>query len=154
MEIEITRAVALISINATLVVQLISFLIFMMLISRLMYQPLQDIVAERDRQIELMEKEIAATEADLEEVFFTIESQMLQAKNDAFAAQHQLEKDAAKQADALFEGVTAEISRLHEETKTEVQRQVQEVRQHLAEESERLSRIIMEKALDRRMANE
>ncbi len=154
MEIEITRAVALISINATLFVQLISFLIFMVLISRLMYHPLQDIMAERDRQIERMKEEMAAAEADLEDIFYKIEYQTREVKEEAFAFQQRLEKDGSVEADTLFSGVADEIERLNQETKQEVQRQIQDVRQHLAEESEKVSRIIMEKALDRRLVYE
>lgn len=154
MEIEITRAVALISINATLFVQLISFLIFMMLISRLMYHPLQDMIAERDRQIGQMKKDISAAEADLEDIFFEIESEKRKVKDEAFVLQLHLEKEGGKQADELFSEVNAEIEKLKAETKKEVQRQIAEVSQHLGEESERLSKVIMEKALDRRLANE
>lgn len=154
MEIEITRAVALISINATLVAQLISFLIFMMLISRLMYQPLQDVMMERDRQVEQMKKDIETAEADLEEIFYKIEMETRKVKDEAFSAQHRLEKDGAAQAQELFSNTDAEIDRLHKETKKEVQRQIEDVRQYLADESERVSRVIMEKALDRRVAHE
>ncbi|MFO8112509.1 MAG: hypothetical protein R6T92_08380 [Desulfosalsimonadaceae bacterium] len=154
MEIEITRAVALISINATLFVQLISFLIFMVLISRLMYHPLQDTMAERDRQVERMKEEMTSAEADLEEIFYKIECRTRDVKKEAFAIQQRLENDGAVQADTLFSGVADEIEKLNEETKKEVQRQIQDVRQHLAEESEKVSRIIMEKALDRRLAYE
>ena len=154
MEIEITRAVALISINATLVAQLISFLIFMMLISRLMYQPLQDVMVERDRQVEQMKKDIETAEADLEEVFLMIETETRKVKDEAFASQHRLEKDGAAQAQALFSNTSTEIDRLHEETKKEVQRQIEDARQYLADESERISGVIMEKALDRRVAHE
>ncbi len=154
MEIEITRAVALISINATLVAQLISFLIFMMLISRLMYQPLQDVMMERDRQVEQMQKDIETAEADLEEIFVMIEAETRKVKEEAFASQHRLEKDGANQAQELFASTNAEIDRLHDETKKEVQRQIEDVRQYLADESERVSRVIMEKALDRRVAYE
>ncbi len=154
MEIEITRAVALISINATLVVQLISFLIFMMLISRLMYHPLQDMMTERDRQIEQMKSDILAAETDLEDIFVKIEMETRKVKNEAFAIQHRLEKDAVAEADTLFTDVTAEIGKLSEETKKEVQRQIEEVRLTMADESERVTRTIMEKALGRRLTYE
>lgn len=149
MEIEITRAVALISINATLVAQLISFLIFMMLISRLMYQPLQDVMMERDRQVEQMKKDIETAEADLEDIFYKIEMETRKVKEEAFAAQHRLEKDGTAQAQELFSSTNAEIDRLHAETKKEVQRQIEDARQYLADESDRISGVIMEKALDR-----
>lgn len=151
MEIEITRAVALISINATLFVQLISFLIFMMLISRLMYQPLQDVVAERDRHINHMKDQIDSAEADLQDVFYQLELKSRKIKEDAYNVQHRLEKEGVLQADAVHSEIESEINRLHEEMKNEVQRQVQEVRLHLVEESERLSVTIMEKALERRL---
>ncbi len=151
MDIEITRAVALISINATIVAQLISFLIFMMLINRLMYYPLQDIMAERDRQFEQMKNDIKTVEADLENIRLQIDAETNNVKDEAFAVQKQLEKDAAQQSEAFFAEVNNEITRLSAETQADVDRQLANARKGLAEESERVATALMEKVLHRRL---
>jgi F-type H+-transporting ATPase subunit b len=154
MEIEITRAVALISINATILAQLISFLIFMLLISRLMYRPLQDIMVERDRQVEQMKLDIQTAQGDLDDIFMKIEAETQKIKNNAMEVEKQLEQEGLQKTDEVFEQVNKEIEKLSKETDEEVQRQINEVRKHLEEQSEIISRTIMEKALGRRLAYE
>ncbi len=154
MEIEITRAVALISINATILAQLLSFLIFMVIISRLMYRPLQDIMAERDRQVEQMKQDIQTAQADLDDIFMKIEAETQKIKSNALEVEKQLEQEALQKTEDIFGQVKKEIEELNQKTDQEVQRQINEVRQHLDEQSEMISRDIMEKALGRRLAYE
>jgi F-type H+-transporting ATPase subunit b len=154
MEIEITRAVALISINATILAQLVSFLIFMLLISRLMYRPLQDIMVERDRQVEQMKLDIQTAQGDLDDIFMKIEAETQKIKNNALEVEKQLEQEALQKTDEVFEQVNKEIDKLSQETDEEVQRQINEVRKHLEEQSEIISKTIMEKALGRRLTYE
>jgi F-type H+-transporting ATPase subunit b len=151
MEIQITRAVALISINATIITQLLSFLIFMMLISRLMYRPLQEIMTERDRQFEQMKEDIKTATGDLENIRSMIDAETNKVKEEAFAVQKQLEKDAGKQSETIFSEVNAEIARLSAETQKEVDRQLVNARKGLAEESERVALALIEKVLNRRL---
>lgn len=154
MEIEITRAVALISINATILAQLLSFLIFMVLISRLMYQPLQDIMAERDRQVEQMKQDIQSAQANLDDIFLQVETEKQKTKNSALEVEKQLEKEAMQKTEEIFKQIKKDIETLNQETDEEVRHQINEVRKHLDEQSEMISRTIMEKALGRRLAHE
>jgi len=154
MEIEITRAVALISINATILAQLVSFLIFMLLISRLMYRPLQDIMVERDRQVEQMKLDIQGAQADLDDIFMKIEAETQKIKSNALEIEKQLEQEALQKTDEIFKQINKEIGTLNQETDEEVRRQINEARKHLEEQSEIISRTIMEKALGRRLAHE
>lgn len=154
MEIEITRAVALISINATILAQLLSFLIFMVLISRLMYKPIQDIMAERDRQVEQMKQDIQTAQASLDDIFLQIETEKQKTKNSALEVEKQLEKEAMQKTEDIFKQVKKDIETLNQETDEEVRHQINEVRKHLDEQSEMISNTIMEKALGRRLAHE
>ncbi|RJP41671.1 MAG: hypothetical protein C4548_09020 [Desulfobacteraceae bacterium] len=151
---EVISTVALISINATLAAQLVSFLIFLFIINRLMFRPLQDVMGERERRIEDMRQEIEAADADMKQIFATLSDEEAKAKQDALLIQHKLEKEASQQSDVAFREVSAEIERLKAQTRQEVDRQILNVKQHLAEESLKLSKVIMEKALDRSLSHE
>jgi F-type H+-transporting ATPase subunit b len=151
---EVISTVALISINATLAAQLVSFLIFLFIINRLMFRPLQDTMEQRERQMEDMEKEIETADAEMKKIFATLEKEETKAKKDAFAIEHKLEQEGNQHAEAVFKEASAEIEKLKAQTRQEVEGQIFDVRQHLAQESEKLSRAIMEKALDRSFSHE
>jgi F-type H+-transporting ATPase subunit b len=151
---EVISTIALISINATLAAQLISFLIFLFIINRLMFRPLQDVMGERERRVDEMEQEIVNAEADRKHILAILEEEEAKAKQDALMIQKNLEKDGTQKAEAAVKEATAEIERLRVETTQAVQQQILDVKQHLAEESEKLSRVIMEKALDRSLSHE
>jgi F-type H+-transporting ATPase subunit b len=151
---EVISTIALISINATLAAQLISFLIFLFIINRLMFRPLQDVMGERERRVDEMEQEIVNAEADRKHILAILEEEEAKAKQDALMIQKNLEKDGTQKAEAAVKEATAEIERLRVETTQAVQQQILDVKQHLAEESEKLSRVIMEKTLDRSLSHE
>lgn len=151
---EVISTVALISINATLAAQVISFLIFLFVINRLMFRPLQNVMGERERRIEGMQQEIMTADAEMKQILATLEREEAKAKNEAFVMQKKLENEGNQTAGEFFQEATAEIDRLKTQANQEVQRQIVDVRQYLAEESEKLSRVIMEKALDRSLSHE
>ena len=55
---EIINTIALISINETLIVQLLSFLVFLFLINRVMIRPLRSVIDEREDFVTRVRKEI------------------------------------------------------------------------------------------------
>jgi len=151
---EITSTVALISINATLFAQILSFLIFLFIINRIMFRPLRDIMAKRDQTIEGMQQEIGNADAEITQIFATLEAEEQEVKKEAIAIRKGLEKDGKKVVDKIFKDTDSEIEKLRNQSKEEVQSQILDVRQHLSEESEKIARVIMEKALNRRLAYE
>ena len=58
---KIIETIQLITINATLFIQVISFLIFMYIINRIMFRPLRNTIAERHDYINSVQKDIAAS---------------------------------------------------------------------------------------------
>ncbi len=151
---EVISTVALISINATLAAQLFSFLIFLFVINRLMFRPLQNVMGEREQRIEGMQQEIVAADAEMKKILATIEKEEAKAKNEAFVMKKKLENEGNQSAEEFFREASAEIDRLKTQANQEVQLQIVDVRQHLAGESEKLSRVIIEKALDRSLSHE
>ena len=65
---EVVENVALISINATMVVQLISFLIFMVLLNRIMVRPLRTIMNERQSYIKQVGQDLTAAVESFEQI--------------------------------------------------------------------------------------
>ncbi|OQY06422.1 MAG: hypothetical protein B6I22_05580 [Desulfobacteraceae bacterium 4572_123] len=65
---QIISNIALISINETLFIQLISFLIFLFIINRIMFRPLRRIIIERENHIEKINLDIIDAEKFMEKV--------------------------------------------------------------------------------------
>ena len=63
---QIISNIALISINETLIVQVISFLIFLYIINRIMFRPLRSVTAERENHIKGIQKDIVEAENKLD----------------------------------------------------------------------------------------
>jgi F-type H+-transporting ATPase subunit b len=77
---QVVENIALISINATMVVQLVSFLIFMVLFNRIMIRPLRTIMNERERFVEKVRTDVRAAGEALGEMTRQIERQESEAR--------------------------------------------------------------------------
>ena len=72
---QIVSNIALISINETMVVQLISFLIFLFVINRVMFRPLRNTMQEREHDIEGIRVDIRDAEKKLEKTLQQVQDE-------------------------------------------------------------------------------
>ena len=149
---EIISNIALISINETLVVQLVSFLVFMYVINRIMFKPLTGIIGERNEHIDGMQMEIVKAEEELERVKQMLRENETAVKNNAFSIKTELESDGDKTAAEIFQEAKNEIDAMQQKAQAEVKVQVEEARRSMERESEVLVVQIMEKVLERRLS--
>ena len=150
---QIVTNVALISINETLVVQLISFLIFLFVINRIMFRPLRGTMAEREFYIEEMKSDIEHADKSYEDALLEIKKQEAAVKVEANKISLEHENDGSNEAKKIFESTRAEILQLKNEAEIEVTSQVESARLTIQAESEELAVTIMEKILDRRLTS-
>lgn len=148
---QIINTTALITINETLIVQLLSFLLFLFIINRLMVRPLKNIMGERDSYLENMRTEIVTAEEKLVGYANQIEKRRNKVKSEAFAFVGGLEEDGRKQAHDIFVEAAKEITALREKTEQKVNAQIVEARKNILSEAEPLAIHIMEKVLERRV---
>jgi F-type H+-transporting ATPase subunit b len=148
---QIISNIALISINETLIVQVISFLIFIYIINRIMFRPLRSVMAERKNHIENIGLDIVAAEKKLESLSKQITDQESAVKIEAFAQKRKLEEAGSRQADDIFTLTRNEIAAARDKAQKEIHAQVLEAKKYIKKESEALALNIMEKVLDRRL---
>jgi F-type H+-transporting ATPase subunit b len=148
---EIVSASALISINETFFVQLISFLVFMVILNRVMIRPLIDTMAQRKAYFADASTEIGKAKSDLDKLHKDLDRQRAQVLKEANAAVQQLEGEAEHQASEVMESARQQINALRHETDEKVNLQLKEVRIQLVGEVDALTTMIMEKALHRRL---
>ena len=150
---QIISTTALISINGTLIAQVVSFLIFLFIINRIMIRPLQNSMAERDKHIEKMKQDIVDADKDVENISMQLEERKSAVIEEALGITKELDQSGSKKADEIFVSARSEVAALKEKATKEVNAQLAEATKHLKKESEALAINVMEKILDRRLAS-
>ena len=151
---EIISNTALISINETLVVQVVSFLIFLFVMNRLMFRPLRKTMGKRSKYVSDLDQEIDAAERDILRYSKEIDKRRAAAHAEAHGVTAELEEKGTVEAHEIIDAAVKEISEIKQQTKTRIDAQISEARELLEKESESFSVQIMEKVLDRRLSNE
>lgn len=149
---EIISNIALISINETLVVQLLSFLVFMFILNRIMIRPLRGSAQDRDDYIEQLSTDITTAQEDMQAIATQIESQETEARQVAHAIQKDIIAQGNQEAQDILAAAKKDVVSLRQKTKAEIDATVADFRQSLEIEAERIAVDFMEKALNRRLS--
>lgn len=147
---EIISNIALISINETLIVQVIGFLIFLFVINRIMFRPLRNVMSDRDIHIERVQRDIIQAQKEVASISSQIQAQEAATREEAMALKDDLESNGSQQAKEIFASVKKEIVAGSQKVQQEIAVRISEERQALEKESEALALNIIEKILDRR----
>jgi F-type H+-transporting ATPase subunit b len=150
---EIISNVALISINETLLIQLISFLIFLYVFNRVMVRPLHGSVEERKAFVIKVSAEASVFETRLAEISAKIADQEASVVKEAHALRHKIEVEGSSEADHILDLARQNVTRLRKETEAAITAATEKAREDLARESASIAIGIMEKALNRRLAS-
>jgi len=147
---EIISNIALISINETLIVQVIGFLIFLFVINRIMFRPLRNVMSDRDIHIERVQRDIIQAQKEVASISSQIQAQEAATREEAMALKDDLESNGSQQAKEIFASVKKEIVAGSQKVQQEIAVRISEERQALEKESEALALNIIEKILGRR----
>ena len=148
---EIIATNALISINETFIVQLVSFLIFLYVMNRMMFRPLINAMEQRKEYLADVKTDIENAKLDLEALNREMDSHRHEVRKEADTAVDQLCDEGDERAKQLFESARTQIVKLREETEAKVKEQVADARVQLTGEVETVTTVIMEKVLYRRL---
>ncbi|MEJ2657616.1 MAG: hypothetical protein P8012_10535 [Desulfobacterales bacterium] len=144
--------IALITINETLFVQLLSFLIFLFIINRIMFRPLQEAMSERVNYMGKITTDTVDAVKELEDLTKRLKAQESEVRTKALELNRELEESGKKKSSEILASARQEIDEIKEKAEMEINTQIAEARKQLQEESEALAINIMEKMLDRRLA--
>lgn len=149
---EVVKNVALISINATAVVQLVSFLIFMVLFNRVMVRPLRRVMTKRERFTEQMKEDIIAANAAYADIAQQIGVQEKDARKTASNMRDEIESEGRQSAGNVIEETRKEIDALKVAAWQEADTKIADARRQIEAESETLSDQMVNYLLERRSA--
>ena len=151
---QIVSNIALISINETLIVQIISFLIFLFVINRIMFQPLLKTRGDRDQYLDQIAQDIVQAKEDLEQHTAELEARRNTVRSEAFEVSKELEAVGNREAMDIVDAAAKEVSTIREDTNRKLEAQIVEARKQVQKESEPLAIQLVEKILDRRISHE
>ncbi len=149
MRMQIVSNIALISINETFLVQLVSFLIFLFVFHRIMIRPLRDVMRQRQDLVSDMQQEMADAQVELEESVRRIREQESEVLRVANQIRSQLEEEGSRQAQEIVAASRGEVDGLRRAAESEISSLIGEARKSLQAESEMVANRMIEKILDR-----
>jgi len=147
---EIISNVALISINETLIVQVVGFLLFLFVINRIMFRPLRNVMSDRDIHIERVKRDITQAQKEVDSITGQIQEQETATRKEALALKDDLEAAGSQQAKEIFESVKKQITADREKIQQEIEVRLAQERQAVEKESQALALNIIDKILNRR----
>ena len=148
---QIISNIALLSINETMIIQLVSFLIFVFLINRIMFQPLSGEMRKRDVYINNIEKDIISAQQSLADITVQLKEGKFKAKEEASAIKTEFEHKGKLEASDIIKVAMDDVTAINTIAEAEVNAEIIKARKFLKKESEALALGIMEKVLDRRL---
>ena len=151
---QIVSNIALISINETLIVQVISFLIFLFIINRIMFQPLLKTRGDRDKYLNQIVQDIVQAKEDVEQYTLELEERRNTVRSEAFEINKELGAAGNREAMDIGDAAVKEVSTIREDTTQKLVAQIAEAKKQVQKEFEPLAIQIMEKILDRRISRE
>lgn len=150
---QIVETVALISINATMFVQLGSFLLFMVIFNRILIRPLRNTMAQRESLLEKIAQDITTADQTYEEISKQIRTQEREARSEAFKIQTAIEDEGIHSAEEIIAKTRQEISRMRSEAQRQTATQIAAARQQMASEVEPIADRMIAALLGRRSAS-
>jgi len=141
----------MISINATLAVQLIHFLLLLFIMNRLMLQPLLKLIREREDYTKRTKSEIKELEVkigQLQEEFVAKENG---ARKDAAQERSAIMDQGMSESDGYLNKSREEVSTIRDKAEKDVAAEVNKTQPQLEEQASSLVEGIMEKIIGRRV---
>lgn len=144
---EIIKTTALITINETLGVQLIGFLIFVFIINRVMFRPVKRNMATRDAYFSTQATEIAALRTELETLVATVRAEEKERTQDAHRQSEERCRSGKQEADQVVAAARVEIGKLEAATAMQLETTLAAARKEIEAESRKVAREVMQRLL-------
>ena len=143
----------MINVNATIVVQIINFLILLFILNRILLRPVMDIVEKRSAKIGEEKERLNNLEEETRTLMEKCISIEKESRKKAMEQSALLKKEASDQAEEIFNKVKDKISGIREETDKEIQSKIEKASLSLKEMASELAEELTEKVIGRRFAS-
>ena len=139
----------MISINATLFVQVINFLVLIWILNRLLFRPLFKIIDERHKVINETKAKVSKIQLDTENKTKALEKHLHDARAAAQARKEAVTAEASHKADALVEQAQGEAQAHLESIRAQARQEVDKARLSLGEFKDAIVEMVFLKVMGR-----
>jgi F-type H+-transporting ATPase subunit b len=142
----------MISINATLVLQVVHFLVLLYILNRLMFKPILKLVNERTGYMEKSKTEMTEFESEAERLKQEYRSLEIEARKKASRENLEMKKDGVAQVDAMIDESQEEVASIRRDSEAKIESEFEKARPSLQSEATVLAEEIVERLIGRRVA--
>lgn len=148
----IEQNMALISINATMLAQVASFLLFLFFMNRLAFKPLKAKMQEREEKILRLNVEMKDMQAEMKSLSAEMAKQETAARTKARSLVSKMKEEGQKEAATALAESMDRIAGIRNAAAQRIGAEMAEARKSLDKEAEAISQGIAEKVLGRRLS--
>ena len=135
----------------TVIVQIVSFLIFWLVLTKLLFNPFLALLEEREQRTEGVKAEAAALMEESERLRAEYESAIARAEDEGRAVKESLLQEARQLRERILSQSREQASRMLAAARQEIQREMQRGRELAAREAQEIARQMAEKILGRKL---
>ncbi len=139
----------MVSIDYSLGIQIINFVLLIFILNRLLYKPLLGMIDKRKKHLEESEAEIKRLRETVDQKMAAYEEKLRRAKVDAVEQKNEIIRQGAEEAKAIIDAVRAEIPGMMEQFTARMAEEIGGAKRILTNQSQKLSVEIAEKVLGR-----
>jgi F-type H+-transporting ATPase subunit b len=138
-----------VSLDYTILVQMVNFIILIFILNALLYKPILGIIGKRKQQMDESDSEIKRMNQTVEQKMAEYEEKVRLAKVDAMEQKNAIVKQGSDVAKGIIDAVRGEIPAMMEQFHAKMEKEVEEARAILHSQSQKISLDIAEKVLGR-----
>jgi F-type H+-transporting ATPase subunit b len=146
---EIVQTTALITINETLGVQILLFLVFLLVINRLMFRPIRQTLKAREDHCTTLAREVADLQAELKRLTAGAEEEEGRIRAQAHGEREALRAEGHEAAAAMAAAAVADIERRRAEGEARIAAGLDAARRGLETDIREVTEALMAKILER-----
>ena len=139
----------MVSLDYTILVQMVNFIILIFILNALLYKPILGIIDKRKQKMDESDSEIKHMNQTVEQKMAEYEEKVRLAKVDAMEQKNAIVKEGSDVAKGIIDAVRGEIPAMMEQFHAKMGKEVEEARAILHSQSQKISLDIAEKVLGR-----
>jgi len=139
----------MVELNSTVWIQMANFLLLIFILNFLLYKPVLKIIEKRNKKIEKSNEEVMSLNETVERNIAEYEEKIRQAKADAAAQRDEIKEEGTEQGKMITGKVRDEISKKIGDFKSDMEKEVDEARGALRDQTRKIAGDISEKVLGR-----
>ena len=139
----------MVSLDYTILVQMVNFIILIFILNALLYKPILGIIGKRKQKMDESDSEIKRMNQTVEQKMAEYEEKVRLAKVDAMEQKNAIVKEGSDVAKGIIDAVRGEIPAMMVQFHAKMGKEVEEARAILHNQSQKISLDIAEKVLGR-----